>query len=91
MSLLLPVPLPRRERVLRAYMRVLPPQIVLTPCLLVLAPGCRDRAAERRKGLNTEFEGVPEDLVGLLAGQVGGAGAPADTLSGSPAQRPSSY
>ncbi|KAL4420939.1 hypothetical protein ABPG77_001422 [Micractinium sp. CCAP 211/92] len=32
-------------------------------------PQYRDRAAERRKGLNTEFEGVPEDLVGLLAGQ----------------------
>ncbi|KAL4452787.1 hypothetical protein ABPG75_008449 [Micractinium tetrahymenae] len=32
-------------------------------------PQYRDRAAERRKGLNTEFEGVPDDLVGLLAGK----------------------
>lgn len=30
----------------------------------------RDRAAERRKGLSTEFEGVPDDLVGLLEGKV---------------------
>ena len=32
-------------------------------------PGaCRDRAAERRKGLSGDYEGVPADLVGLLDG-----------------------
>ena len=34
------------------------------------APSCRDRAAERRKGLSADFEGVPDDLVGLLEGKV---------------------
>ncbi|PRW61028.1 suppressor of mec-8 and unc-52-like protein 2 [Chlorella sorokiniana] len=32
-------------------------------------PKYRDRAAERRKGMSTEFEGVPDDLVGLLEGK----------------------
>lgn len=37
-------------------------------------PACRDRAEERRKGLSADFEGVPDDLVGLLQGQVRGGG-----------------
>lgn len=40
----------------------------LTACYLLWLR--RDRAAERRKGLSTEFEGVPDDLVGLLEGKV---------------------
>ncbi len=39
------------------------------PSAIVLLT-CRDRAAERRKGLSADFEGVPDDLVGLLEGKV---------------------
>ncbi len=37
-------------------------------------PVCRDRAAERRKGVNADFDAIPEDLANILqGGQVGAA------------------